>query len=111
MKLEQLIEAKAKSGHKKTEVFHLELFDDKTKEHSELEIHAFFVYDDGDVGFGSGPGKSHPGLEGWTMDGIEAGNSISMQNLKIKKGDEIDFKKLKPFADPKDIAHLKKELQ
>lgn len=85
-----------RAGTKTSKVFYFELEDPNSDDYVEAAIRGYFTYDDGDVGFGVGPGRSPYPAE-WEFDYSEVEEPFTFMGQQYQAGQEIDMEDFAQF--------------
>lgn len=88
-----------------TKTVHLELEDPETGEVVEGGFYVHYTYDSGDVGFGTGPGKS-PFQPEYTVEYLEVKEPFVFRGKTFRQGEEIDIDSIKQFIDQRSLDEL-----
>lgn len=100
MKLSEIYHHPQGMDKPQSKVFYFELDDPKSGDYTEAAIRAYFNYDNGDVGFGTGPGKS-PYQPSWDFDYAVVEKPFEFMGQRFKAGQHIDMEDFADYMDPR----------
>ena len=104
MKLKEVYGRGRPNGDNVTKTFYVEIGD------MEIELIGHYMYNDGNVGFGVGHGKS-PYSPQFEIDGITVGKAFELGGRRYKEGEHVDIEDFARHMDPQDVKHLEDQLE